>query len=77
MSVSLPWNKINDFLLDCGGIRDPVEFSKAILNRIDALIPFDEACLYFLDDNGRYSTVKIAQRLRKCCPSLVENARDL
>lgn len=52
MSVSLPWNKINDFLLDCGSHRDPEIFSKRILDRIDGLIPFDQARLYFIDDNG-------------------------
>jgi hypothetical protein len=52
MSVSLPWNKINDFLLDCGRFREPKEFSKAVMNRISALIPFDQARLYFLNDNG-------------------------
>ena len=53
MSVSLPWNKINDFLLDCGCVRDHKEFAKTVMNRIDALIPFDHARLYFLDDNGK------------------------
>ena len=50
-NVELPWVKINDFLLDCGSRRVPKEFSIQILNKIDGLIPFDQARLYFLDDN--------------------------
>lgn len=52
MRDSLPWNMINDFILDCGKIRDPIEFCKKILNNIDGLISFDQARLYFLDDNA-------------------------
>ena len=52
MSFSLPWNRINDFLLDCGRVRDPKEFAKTVMDRISALIPFDQARLYFLNDNG-------------------------
>jgi DNA-binding CsgD family transcriptional regulator len=46
------WNKINDFLLDCGSYRNAKEFSRRVLDRIGALIPFDQGRLYFLDDNG-------------------------
>lgn len=52
MSFSLPWNKINDFLIDCGSYRNPKEFSKQVMNQIDTLIPFDQARLYFLNDKG-------------------------
>jgi DNA-binding CsgD family transcriptional regulator len=45
-------NRINDFLLDCGSYRDAKGFSRRILDRIGALIPFDQGRLYFLDDNG-------------------------
>ncbi|MDR1248805.1 MAG: helix-turn-helix transcriptional regulator, partial [Treponema sp.] len=51
LSLSLR-NKINDFLLDCGNYRDAKEFSRRILDRIGALIPFDQGRLYFLNDNG-------------------------
>jgi DNA-binding CsgD family transcriptional regulator len=43
---------LNDFIINCGKYRDPKEFSKQVLNRINALIPFDQARLYFLDSNG-------------------------
>lgn len=52
MNAPLPWNKLNDFIIDCGRYRAPTEFSKRVMNRIDALLPFDQARLYFLDDNG-------------------------
>ena len=52
MNISLPWNNINDFLLDCGSIRDPIEFSKRVINQINTLIPYDQARLYFINDNG-------------------------
>lgn len=50
--MSLPWNKINDFLLNCGNFRDPKGFSKAVLDQIQILIPFDQGRLYFINDNG-------------------------
>jgi DNA-binding CsgD family transcriptional regulator len=46
------WKRINDFLLDCGSYRDGKEFGKRILERIGALIPFDQGRLYFLNANG-------------------------
>lgn len=52
MNTSLPWNKMNDFLLDCGGYRESKEFGKRVMNKIEVLIPFDQARLYFLNDNG-------------------------
>jgi DNA-binding CsgD family transcriptional regulator len=52
MSVSIPWSKINDFLLDCGSIRNPKDYGKRIINRIDELIPFDQAWFFLLNDSG-------------------------
>ena len=52
MTGSLPLNAMNDFVLDCGRHRDPEAFSKRILDKIDGLIPFDQARLYYLNDNG-------------------------
>ena len=54
MSVqpSIPWPEIYDFVLECGHIRDPKDFSLHIINKIGALVPFDQARLYFVNDNG-------------------------
>lgn len=50
--MSLPWERIDDFLLGCGEIRTPERFACEVLNDIGDLIPFDQGRLYFLDDNG-------------------------
>ena len=49
----IPWVKMQDFLFDCGSVREPRKFCERIVNRIDMLIPFDQARFYFLNDNGR------------------------
>jgi len=49
----IPWMKINDFLLDIGNIRDPKEFCVQVINKIYPLIPFDQARIYFLNENGK------------------------
>lgn len=50
--MALPWSRMDDFLLKCGGNRDYEQFSKEVLNQIGTLIPYDQGRLYFLDDNG-------------------------
>jgi len=53
MDISLSTlKKANDFILDCGSYRSPKEFGIRVMDKIGALIPFDQARLYFLDDNG-------------------------
>jgi DNA-binding CsgD family transcriptional regulator len=44
--------KINDFLLDCGKVNNPRDFSVQVLKKVDALIPYDQGRVYFLDDQG-------------------------
>lgn len=51
--MELPWLKINDFLLECGKERSPSELSRAVFEKVDRLIPFDQGRLYFLDENGK------------------------
>ena len=48
--ANLPWTKINDFLLAISTAQTSTELYKSALNRIDALIPFDTAILYLLND---------------------------
>lgn len=50
--MELPWLKINDFLLECGKERSPSELSRAVFEKVDRLIPFDQGRLYLLDENG-------------------------
>lgn len=51
--MELPWLKINDFLLECGKERSPSELSRAVFEKVDRLIPFDQGRLYLLDENGK------------------------
>ncbi|MDF2686253.1 MAG: response regulator containing a CheY-like receiver domain and an DNA-binding domain [Clostridia bacterium] len=46
------WNNIYTFLLDCGNIRNPKDFSVQIIKKIFPLIPYDQARIYYLNDNG-------------------------
>ncbi|MDK2865993.1 MAG: hypothetical protein PWP51_66 [Clostridiales bacterium] len=51
--VSTPWNEINAFLLDCGNIRDPKEFCTYLMKRLNSFIAYDQARIYFLNDNRK------------------------
>jgi DNA-binding CsgD family transcriptional regulator len=44
--------KINDFLLECGRVNNPRDFGIQVLKKLDALIPYDQGRVYFLDDQG-------------------------
>lgn len=48
----VPWKKMDAFLLTCGSIRDPKEFCVYLIEGISALIPYDQARIYFVNDNG-------------------------
>jgi DNA-binding CsgD family transcriptional regulator len=48
---NIPWIKIHEFLIDCGGVRRPKEFAENVVKKIDRLIPFDQARIYYADDN--------------------------
>ena len=52
-SSKLPWMKINDFLLDSERIREPREFCVQVIKKIYSLIPYDQARIYFVNDNGK------------------------
>ena len=45
------WSKIYEFLLKCGEIREPREFSSNLIKKIDGFIPYDQARIYFMNDN--------------------------
>ena len=54
----LPWEKINDFLLSSGSKRDPKDLCIEVVKNIYHLIPYDQARIYFINDNGKiYSEV--------------------
>lgn len=50
--LDLPWPRMQEFLLEVGAERDPESFSLRTMQRIAALIPFDSAILYLLDEAG-------------------------
>ena len=49
---NIPWNEINDFLLDIGKIRDPRSFCVQMIEKIDRIIPYDQAWIFFMNENG-------------------------
>jgi DNA-binding CsgD family transcriptional regulator len=46
------WRRINDYLLEVGGKRDPRALCETALASIASLVPYDAAILYLLDDEG-------------------------
>ena len=52
---NLPWTDIHEFLIDCGSVRNPREFSECIVNKIDRLVPLDQARIYYVDENENLS----------------------
>lgn len=50
--IDLPWMKIHEFLLMTGEIRDPKELCLHIAKNIDRLIPYDQARIFFFNNNG-------------------------
>jgi DNA-binding CsgD family transcriptional regulator len=46
------WEQVNQFLLTCGSVRVPRDFCVEIVRKINSLIPFDQARIYFINDNG-------------------------
>jgi DNA-binding CsgD family transcriptional regulator len=47
------WVKVNDFLLAVGCVRERRGFCVEIIRRIGDLIPYDQARIYFINDNGK------------------------
>lgn len=52
MEAKIPWLKIHDFLNSCGAVHSHKEYAVEIVKRMDGLIPFDQARVYFLSDKG-------------------------
>lgn len=50
-NIEITWNKIHTFLIDCGSIRNQKEFSVQAIKKIVALIPYDQARIYYINDN--------------------------
>ena len=50
---SAHWKKVNEFLLDCGSVRDPKDFCVRVLHKVNSLIPFDKGRLFFMNEAGR------------------------
>jgi len=49
----LPWLKIHKFLLDVGANRNPKELCVRVVEKIHALIPYDQARVYLVNDSGK------------------------
>jgi Response regulator containing a CheY-like receiver domain and an HTH DNA-binding domain len=57
-SRKLPWEKMHEFLLVSGSARDPKNLCIEIVKNIYQFVPYDQARIYFLNDNGKiYSEV--------------------
>jgi DNA-binding CsgD family transcriptional regulator len=52
-SSELPWTKMHEFLLDIGSVREPKTLCVQVIKKIYSLIPYDQARVYFVDDNGK------------------------
>lgn len=52
-NINIPWTKIHDFLTYCGNIRIPKQFCIIVVDEINKLIPYDQARIYFLNENGK------------------------
>ena len=51
--TSVPWEKINEFLLACGEVHEPYRFCLKVLEEIRALVDYDECVLLMLDKNRK------------------------
>lgn len=52
-NVELPWVNIHEFLLNTGNIRVPKDFCLHLTENVKQLIPYDQARVYFINDNGK------------------------
>ena len=53
ISVELPWMEIHNFLLRIGEIRIPKDLFSHLAGNIGRLVPYDQARVYFMKDNGK------------------------
>ncbi|MBN1316010.1 MAG: hypothetical protein JXA42_11095 [Anaerolineales bacterium] len=52
-SSKLPWMRIHEYLLKIGNIREPKDFCVQAIKNIYSLIPYDQARVYFVNENGK------------------------
>lgn len=52
-SSDLPWMRIHEFLLEVGNVRDPKELCVQAIKKIQSLIPYEQARVYFVNDLGK------------------------
>lgn len=52
-NTEIPWEKIYNFILSCGNVHEPNQFSIEILSGLQELCKFDRALAYFMDGNGK------------------------
>lgn len=48
-----PWERIYDYVLECGAAHDPAHFVTAVLDNIGDLIPYDQGVAFFLDEKRK------------------------
>ena len=50
---SIPWEKIYDYVMECGREHDPYQFVVTVLEEARDLVPHDQALAYCLDEQRR------------------------
>jgi len=48
----IEWEAVFAYLVDCGKIQNPTDFSIQVVKNIHKLIPYDQARIYFVNNNG-------------------------
>ena len=49
----LQWERLSDFILDCGSVHEPYRFCVNVLDKVRTLVPYDQALLLMLDGNRK------------------------
>jgi DNA-binding CsgD family transcriptional regulator len=52
-SNEIPWMKIDEFLLNVEVVQEPRAFSEQVIRKMFALIPYDQARVYLVNENGK------------------------
>lgn len=47
------YQQVNQFVLACGSIHAPKEFAIGIVHKLKLFLPFDQARIYFINENGK------------------------
>ncbi|MGN0071503.1 MAG: response regulator transcription factor [Atopobiaceae bacterium] len=53
MAESIPWEKVNQVLVQCEGVHAPREFCIAAANAVRQIVPYDAATVFFMAEDGR------------------------